>query len=241
MWTRAQIKTNAKAVMARNYWQMLGVSVVYVLIGGAINSSTISSSRLTLEFSENMSVQAMVMALIALLVALAFTFAFNAFVACPLEVGKNRYFMKNRLMPARFNDLFFAFGDARLYYMNVVKTQFLRILYEFLWSLLLVIPGIIKGYEYRMIPYILAENPSIDPKRAFALSKKMTDGEKWKMFVLDLSFYGWLLLGSLACCVGIYFVEPYIQATYAELYEAMRAKMYDMGETNEYELCNFYN
>ena len=241
MWTREQIKTNAKAILSRNYWQMLGVTVVYLLIGGAVSSSTTSSSRLTVELSEDMTVQAIVMALIAMVIALAFTFAFNSFVSCPLEVGKNRYFMKNRLMPARFNDLFFAFGDAKHFYMNVVKTQFLRIFYVFLWSLLLIIPGIIKGYEYRMIPYILAENPSIDPKRAFALSKKMTDGEKWKMFVLDLSFFGWQLLGSIACCVGIYFVEPYIQATYAELYEAMRAKMYEMGETNEYELCNFWN
>ena len=144
-------------------------------------------------------------------------------------------------MPAKFNDLFFMFGDAKSYYMNVVKTQFLRMLYEFLWSLLLVIPGIIKSYQYRMVPYILAENPSISAKRAFAMSKKMTDGEKWKMFVLDLSFIGWKLLGVLACGIGVYFVEPYLQATYAELYEAMRAKMYDMHETDEYELCNFWN
>ena len=240
MWTRAQIKTNAKAVMARNYWQMLGVSVIYTLIGGAVTSSTTSTGNMTLNFSDEMSVQGIVMALFAALAVLAFTFAFNAFVTCPLEVGKNRYFMKNRLMPARVNDLFFAFGDAKNFYMNVVKTQFLRILYEFLWSLLLIIPGIIKRYEYRMVPYILAENPSISSRRAFQLSRKMTDGEKWNMFILDLSFYGWLLVGSIACCVGIYFVQPYIEATYAELYEAMRAKMYDMGETDEYELCNFY-
>jgi len=241
MWTRAQIKTNAKAVMARNYWQMLGVSVVYILLSGAVASSTTSVSQVTTETIEEMPPSAVIMILLVSLAAAAFTLAFSAFVSCPLEVGKNRYFMKNRLMPTRFNDLFFVFGDAKRFYMNVVKTQFLRMLYEFLWSLLLFVPGIIKSYEYRMVPYILAENPSISPKRAFQLSKKMTDGEKWNIFVLDLSFYGWMLLGVLACCVGAYFVEPYMQATYAALYEAMRAKMYDMGETNEYELCNFYN
>jgi len=241
MWTRAQIKTNAKAVMARNYWQMLGVSVVYILLSGAVASSTTSVSQVTTETIEEMPPSAVIMILLVSLAAAAFTLAFSAFVSCPLEVGKNRYFMKNRLMPTRFNDLFFVFGDAKRFYMNVVKTQFLRMLYEFLWSLLLFVPGIIKSYEYRMVPYILAENPSISPKRAFQLSKKMTDGEKWNIFVLDLSFYGWMLLGVLACCVCAYFVEPYMQATYAELYEAMRAKMYDMGETNEYELCNFYN
>ena len=61
MWTRAQIKTNAKAVMSRNYWQMLGVSVIYTLIGGAVTSSTPSTGNMTLNFSDEMSIKAMVM------------------------------------------------------------------------------------------------------------------------------------------------------------------------------------
>ena len=241
MWTRAQIKTNAKAVMSRNYWQMLGVSVVYILLSGLVASSTTSVSQVSVDIIEDMPPETIIMILLVSLASAAFTLAFSAFVSCPLEIGKNRYFMKNRLMPTRLNDLFFVFGDAKRFYMNVVKTQFLRMLYEFLWSLLLIVPGIIKSYEYRMVPYILAENPSISSKRAFELSKKMTDGEKWNIFVLDLSFYGWALLGTLACCIGVYFVEPYMQATYAELYEAMRAKVFDRGETDGYELCNFYN
>ena len=92
----------------------------------------------------------------------------------------------------------------------------------FLWSLLFIIPGIIKSYEYCMIPYILAENPEIEMDRAFEISRKMTKGEKWKIFVLGLSFIGWYLLGLLCCCVGTIFVDPYSEATYAELYQVMR-------------------
>ena len=58
-------------------------------------------------------------------------------------------------------------------------------------------PGIIKSYEYRMIPYILAENPSINWREAFRLSKAMMDGQKWNTFVLDLSFIGWDLLSAV--------------------------------------------
>ena len=75
----------------------------------------------------------------------------------------------------------------------------LRGLKTFLWGLLLVIPGIIKSYEYRMIPYILSENPGMDTKRAFQLSAEMMYGQKWNAFVLDLSFILWLILGAITC------------------------------------------
>ena len=58
----------------------------------------------------------------------------------------------------------------------------------FLWSLLLIIPGIVKSYEYRMIPYLLADHPEMSKDEAFAASKAMIDGNKWDAFVLDFSF-----------------------------------------------------
>ena len=96
-------------------------------------------------------------------------------------------------------------------------------LFTYLWSLLFVIPGIIKGYEYRMIPYILAENPGIDYREAFAASKQMMDGNKWKAFVLDLSFFGWNFLSIFTCGIlAIFYVMPYIYMTNAELYVALK-------------------
>ena len=70
-------------------------------------------------------------------------------------------------------------------------------------------PGIIKSYAYRMVPYILADNPKMDAMEAIALSRKMMDGQKWNTFVLDLSFLGWYLLGILALGIGTLFVHPY--------------------------------
>ena len=85
--------------------------------------------------------------------------------------------------------------------------------------MLFVIPGIIKAYEYRMIPFILAENPDIKMEDAFALSKRMMDNEKLNAFVLDISFIGWMILGALSCGIfHIFYVNPYYQLTNAELY-----------------------
>ena len=109
----------------------------------------------------------------------------------------------------------------------------------FLWGLLFIIPGIIKSYEYYMVPYILAENPGIDSRRAFELSKEMTRDEKFDIFLLALSFIGWYLLGAITCGIGILFLEPYYQATFAELYQVMREKAFRFNFCNESELPGF--
>lgn len=88
--------------------------------------------------------------------------------------------------------------------------------------LLLSIPAIIKYYSYRMTPWILSDNPLIGHERALKLSIGLTRGHRWHMFVLDLSFLGWWLLGLLACGVGVLFVFPYYIATQAELYARLR-------------------
>lgn len=106
--------------------------------------------------------------------------------------------------------------------MNVVKIMFCRGLFTLLWSLLFIIPGIIKAYEYRMIPYLLAENPDMDMSEAFARSKEMMMGNKWEAFVLDLSFIGWYFLSAFTCGIlSIFYVKPYVQLTNTELYVAL--------------------
>lgn len=175
---------------------------------------------------------------LSLIVSLIFAFGWNAFVSGPIIVGKNRYFMEHRGFDSKFSRLFWAFRSGR--YLNVVKIMFWREIKIFLWSLLFVVPGIIKAYEYSMVPYILAENPNISSERAFELSRKMTKGEKWKIFVLDLSFIGWRIVGFLCCCVGTVFLEPYVEATYAELYQVMREKAHGLAFSDYSELPGFF-
>ncbi len=172
---------------------------------------------------------------VALLMALA-AILLAVFIGMPVCVGKCRYFMESRVGDAPFSTLFSVFGPA---YGNVVKVMFLKDLFIGLWSLLLVIPGIYKSYQYRMVDYLLAENPYLPYDRALELSRQMTEGEKFNMFILDLSFFGWLFVGTMVFTIGVYFVHPYIEATYGELYAALRAKAFSLGITGEDELSGF--
>ena len=99
---------------------------------------------------------------------------------------------------------------------RVVWVMLKKEIFSFLWWLTIV-GGIIKHYEYSMIPYILAENPSVTAKEAFALSKQMMKGQKWRAFTLDLSFVGWRILGLLTVgLLNIFYVNAYYTGTKTE-------------------------
>lgn len=179
---------------------------------------------------------AIIAAVIASIIS-AVGIAVSIFVRNPLEVGGRKFFAVNHSEKAEFKNFGLAFRGN---YKNIVKTMFLRGLYTFLWSLLFVIPGIVKAYEYRMIPYLLAEQPDMDSQAAFDRSKEMMLGNKWKAFVLDLSFIGWHILSGLTCGVlGVFYVGPYVFQTEAELYFALkgndgRSETAETTETTDY-------
>lgn len=146
--------------------------------------------------------------------------AIHAFLFNPLEAGTARFFVRNLNDKAEIRELAYCYDHG---YLNVVKTVFLRDLYIVLWGLLLIIPGIIRSYEYRMVNYILAENPEMNTKDVFAMSRDMMRGNKWRAFVLDLSFLGWHLLSLITIgLAGIFYVFPYRNMTNAALYEFLR-------------------
>ena len=138
----------------------------------------------------------------------------------PLIVGCRRFFLQNSRGGAELSELGAGFkGD----WGNVVLVMFLRNLFTFLWALLFVIPGIVKAYSYRMVPYLLRDHPELTGTQVITVSRQMMNGHKWRAFVLDLSFLGWLILSVLtAGILYIFYVGPYIHATDAELYEAVR-------------------
>ena len=94
----------------------------------------------------------------------------------------------------------------------------LVMLYTFLWSLLFIIPGIVKSYSYAMTPYILLDRPELSATDAIKESEKMMNGHKMELFILDLSFIGWILLSILTCGVLVLYVEPYMMATRSAFY-----------------------
>ena len=118
----------------------------------------------------------------------------------------------------KVGDAFSGFDD----FWAAFKVNFLVGLFTFLWSLLFVIPGIIKALSYSMSLYILAENKGKPALECINESKAMTEGHKAELFVLGLSFYGWLLLCGITFGIAYIWVGPYMQATYINAYNSLK-------------------
>ena len=157
---------------------------------------------------------------LTLLVVFALTIVIYAFIYNPLQAGCRGFFLANLNRPAEVREAVGTFDHG---YQNVVKAMILRDVFTFLWTLLFIIPGIVKSYEYRMIPYLVADNPNLTYKEAFAESRRMMQGNKWRTFVLDLSFIGWWILSAFTFgLLAVFYVSPYHAATSAALYEELR-------------------
>lgn len=260
MWEIGRVKQSARAALVNYYWYAVVISALCLFIasfGDAFNVGFAPDGRRTSIlgqlFSQNyygaivwngirLHARATILAVsIALL---------QIFINNPLSVGLARYVTKSQLLggSAPLKEIWWGFRSGS--YGNVVKIMLFRDLYTFFWTLLFVIPGIVKGLEYMMIPYILAENPEVDTSDAFALTKDMMSGGRFQMFLLQLSFIGWFLLGGLILGVIIYmfqvagpvarvaatslggwlvsiFVTPYVEASVSEVYLTVRREISD--------------
>ena len=96
-----------------------------------------------------------------------------------------------------------------------------------LWSVLLIVPGIIAAYRYKMAVYILAESPELSPLDSIRISKKMTDGKKWGLFLFDLSFIGWIILTAATAGLAGLYVFPYYNASLANYYRELKIEYID--------------
>jgi len=238
MYTRAELKANAKEILRRTYGMSWVACLCCAIIGGGVSlginrfgmfNNSGGNGSVSLETDEellaflNQITPEWLLAIFGIsLIILLLSYVYTFFVGLPVSVGLNRFFMVSREENPNLRDLFFSFTSGS--YLNIVKATFLVQLYTALWGLLLIIPGIIKSFEYCFVPYIIAENPAMETRRAFEISREMTQGRKWDIFVLNLSFIGWYFLGICACGVGTLFVLPYHEATLAELYTASRTR-----------------
>ncbi len=233
MWSRQELKGNARVLMRANYLKVLVVGfILSLLVGSGYNSARSAARNNDADFSVTDFVSAHLSFVIAMLVGVAgiiiVSLLINAVLAIflwnPLEVGCRKVFIDCRYGNPEWSDILFAFRNG---YGHIGAVMFWKDLFTFLWSLLFVIPGIVKSYEYMMIPYLLAENPDMSKEDAFAESKRMMDGNKWDTFVMDLSFIGWLLLGAITMnIVNILYTNPYMYLTHAELYHTLKNNRY---------------
>lgn len=288
MWTRAELKKRAKDALRRNYWKIVLVTFLAVILYSNISATTAVSGgsgatvdddrtdrivsvhvdypggtesdsyestpdadsgiidKVMRPLNEEMSptdlmifrISMVVIFIMVYLLLCAFVYALIALLSNPFYIGVCRFMLKSVDDKAEVKEVAYGFDHS---YKNVVKTMFFMDLKVFAWSLLFIIPGIYKKYQYRMVPYILAEHPDMDYKAVHRLSSDIMDGQKWKSFVLDLSFVPWHMLGLITCgIVEVFFVSPYVYLTHAalcrrlcELWEDKRRQAVgEVGEQN---------
>ena len=227
MWSIYEVKEKGRSAFKANYWRSVLAGLILVLLGGG--SATVSFSQTQSgsgsggsisDLFNNLSDPERAKVAFGILGAVSITMAVSIllkiFLFNPLEVGCLRFFRKN--VETRNANLG-VINDGFSEYGRVFGTLFLRDLFIALWSLLFIIPGIIKSYSYMMIPYILKDNPELSMTKVITRSRDMMRGHKGRAFLLDLSFIGWDILTALTGgIVGVFWTQPYHESAHAALY-----------------------
>ena len=143
-------------------------------------------------------------------------------IAGPLGIGVALIFMKlaRNHNNVEIGDLFTSFSDR---FGKDLLLGLMISIFTALWTLLFIVPGIVKGYAYSMAYYISLDHPEWGWKECIEESKRITQGHKGELFVLDLSFIGWYIVGSLCFGIGTLWVSPYHYTAKANYYEALKA------------------
>ena len=221
-----ELRVKAWESLKGKYWMAFAVVIVTGLICSIGNAFVSFGQNLSevlglvdpAELDSTMVIGALVLNAIVMISAII-GLLFGIFVSSPITVGLCNYFIINTDSKPSFKD---AFSGFKVKYLRNIGTLLLVGIKTVLWSMLFIIPGIIKTYEYAIIPYILADDPEISSKDAFKKAKQMMQGNKWRLFKLEFSFIGWFLLCVLTLGLGTFFLIPYINAATAEFYVELK-------------------
>lgn len=158
---------------------------------------------------------------------------FVIFIFWPMGWGLNVAFLENHRKsnndPFGVECLFRGYRD----YFRIVGTLLLGFIYIILWSLLLFVPGIIKGLSYSMTYYILLDRPDLKYNSAIELSMDMMRGHKWDLFWLYITFIGWGILCIFTLGIGFFWLIPYMNSTMANFYEEVKAEYESKGSYSQ--------
>lgn len=294
MWNRKQLKKQGKQALRKNWWRIVGISLMLAFIAGGMrisyriddaatritgggigiptNAQILNDWYLSLErnsdtdtgqilafLGEHYTPKKGILAGVynhmtkersaffgflnamndflfkdkiaegfVILIGVILLILFLVFVSNILSVGHCRFLLENRTYgQVKMGRLAFVWRVRR--WKNVMLIMLEKSVLLFLWDLT-VIGGMIKRYSYRMVPFILAENPDIPHREAFLLSRQMMNGNKMRVFILDLSFLGWHVLNVFTMDILRHvFITPYTETTSAELYVALRQEAFEKG------------
>ena len=254
MWNRRELKTQAKEFLRKHYWKaFLAVFLTSILTGGVRpnievqnRGHSINQNTLNNQISDNVPLPAIIddyfggmnkSPMLSVGIGLFLVISIIASIATVMigyvvQVGQSKFFLDGFKGDVSVSNLLAFFNKEE--YWPIVKTQFKRALLTFLWTLLFIIPGFIKAIEYSLVPYILAEEPTLSSSEAINRSKKLTKGHKMDMFILTLSFFPWYLLNFVTFGLATFFINPYIEATTAKLYNVLSKDI-----SPEYEFVDF--
>lgn len=198
--TRAELKEKAKMRLKDNW----GEAIIVVVILGCI--STLSGIMVGLTVRNNYTGNTM-------------TSIIGIIINSLLMLGFNSFYLKlSRGEQVTYKELFSKTNMFSVALLSII----LMSIFVTLWSLLLVIPGIIAAISYSQFPYILLDNPNMSAMDAIKMSKNMMQGHKADYFVLMLSFIGWSILAALTLGIGYLWLIPYTQVTMANFYDSIK-------------------
>ncbi len=206
---RRDLKQRSKELFLEIYWLFVLTFLVYTAITGFNINLDLKLEDITL-FSPK---------IILLIIVAIVVFVITG----PIECGMINFILnQNRYINAKFSDLFSGFYRFKDFFLTYLLTS----IFIFLWSLLLIIPGIIKTLAYSQAMYIIYDNPSLSPMEAIKESKRIMYGHKMELFKLHLSFLGWIILSVITLNIlNIFYVGPYYKTAIALYYEEIKVNM----------------
>ena len=219
--TSSELRAVARQNLEGTWGISVGVALVASLLGGSMAGA---GSNVNFNVSEEniRNLPPVSWTVLLPLVSVAGLLSLAALIlGGTVELGYAKFLLKQHdRKELQFSDLFSQFER----FGTGFAQKFLRILFIMLWTLLLIIPGIVKGLSYAMTPFILEEHPEMTASQAIKASMQLMDGHKMDLFILGLSFIGWSLLACLTMGIGFLFLNPYMNAAYAAFYRDISRK-----------------
>ena len=217
--TSKELRAIARENLQGNWGISVGVALVAALLGGMVAGS----GNISFQFNEDTvrNLPPVFWGFLLPFVSAVGLLGLAAFIlGGVVELGYAKFLLKQHdKKELVFSDLFSQFER----FGTGFAQRFLRMLYTALWALLFVVPGIIKSLSYAMTPFILEDHPELTASEAINRSKKLMDGHKMDLFILNLTFIGWEILSGLTLGIGFLFLNPYRNAAYAAFYRNISA------------------
>ena len=216
--TSSELRAIARRNLEGTWGISVGVALVAALLGGLIVGT---GSNINFNFNEDTvrNLPPIFWTVLLPLVSLAGLLGIVSFIlGGTVELGYAKFLLKQYdKKELQFSDLFSQFER----FGTGFAQKFLRTLFTVLWSLLFIIPGIVKGLSYAMTPFILEEHPEMTASEAIKASMRLMNGHKMDLFILGLTFIGWQILACLTMGIGFLFLNPYMNAAYAAFYRSI--------------------